>query len=105
MKFSFKVALLAAILATSACATEIPWDGGEMPSLQLGMSRSQVESAFGPPTREFVDPEGYRTWSYLREDGGEGSERAATELTVRFAGNRVYYFSHAKTTTTTVTTP
>lgn len=104
MKFSLKTSLLVAILATSACATEIPWDGGDMPSLQVGMSRSQVEAAFGPPTREFVDPEGYRTWSYVRMDGGEVSERAATELTVRFAGDRVYNFSHTKTTTT-VTSP
>jgi len=104
MRFPLKAALLALLLATSACATTVPWDGGSQPSLSVGMSQSQVEAAFGPPTRAFVDPEGYATWSYLRQDDGTGPTRAATELTVRFAGERVFSYSQSTSTTTTTTT-
>ncbi|QTC90061.1 hypothetical protein [Brevundimonas goettingensis] len=103
MRFSARALLLAAGLALSACATQIPWDSGET-ALQVGMSRSQVESGFGPPTRRFTDAEGYTVWAYDRSDAASGNTTASRELLVRFVGDRVMSYSHSSTTMTTATT-
>lgn len=105
MRFPTNAFLLAAILATSGCATEIPWDEGMTPSVQVGMSRNQVEAAFGSPTREFVDSEGYTALAFLREQTGTGAVRSATELIVRLSGDRVLSYSHSTSSTTTTVTP
>jgi hypothetical protein len=94
---------LAAILATAACATQIPWDYGET-ALQVGMTPVQVEAGFGAPTRRFTDAEGYSVWAYDRDDGASGDTTASRELLVRFAGGRVMSYSHSSTTITTTTT-
>jgi hypothetical protein len=105
MRFLSMPFFVVALLSTSGCATQIPWDAGTTQSVQVGMSRSQVESAFGTPTRVFVDPEGYTTLVFLREEGGAAVVRSATELVVRFYEDRVASYSHSATTTTVTPSP
>ena len=96
-----------ALLALSACATPIPWDDGETSSLQVGMSRGEVEAAFGRPTSVSTDADGFTVWRYLRPGENTPSASSGQELTVTFAGDRVMAHSHSSsiTTTTTTTTP
>ena len=104
MRFLSMAFLVVALLSASACATQIPWDAGTTQVVQVGMTRSQVESAFGTPTQVFVDPEGYTTLVFLR-DKGNAAARSATELVVRLYGDRVASYSHSVTTTTVTPNP
>ena len=104
MNLLFKPGLLAALLTLSACATEIPWDGGATPSLRVGMSRGEVEAAFGRPTSESPGADGFTTWRYLRAGESTSSASSGQELTVTFAGDRVVAHGHSSSTTTTTTT-
>lgn len=105
MRFLSMPVLVVALLSASGCATQIPWDAGTTQSVQVGMTRSQVESAFGTPTRVFVDPEGYTTLVFLREEGGAAAVRSATELVVRLYEDRVASYSHSRSATTITVTP
>jgi hypothetical protein len=104
MRFPFRAAILAALLATSACATTIPWDGGASASLRVGMSKAEVETGFGTPDRRSSDPDGSTVWAYDRAGPGSGASSSSTEVIVRFMGERVIGYSHSTSTTTTTTT-
>lgn len=105
MRFLSMAFLVVALLSASACATQIPWDAGTTQLVQVGMTRSQVESAFGTPTQVFVDPEGYTTLVFLRDEGNAAAARSATELVVRLYEDRVASYSHSVTTTTVTPNP
>lgn len=107
MSLPFKTSLLVALLALSACATEIPWDDGATSSLRVGMTRDEVEAAFGRPTYQSTESDGSTIWRYLRSNESTASASSSQELTVTFAGDRVVAHTHSasSTTTTTTTTP
>ena len=96
-------AFMAAALILSACATTIPWDGGYAP-VQPGMTKGQVEMAFGSPTRSFLDADGNTVWVYEKAGAPSDAVVSSTELIVRFAGDRVMNSSHSTSTTITTTT-
>lgn len=104
MSFPFRTGLMIALLALSACATPIPWDDGETSSLQVGMSRGEVEAAFGRPTSVYTDADGSTVWRYLRVDESTPTASSGRELTVTFANDRVMAHSQSTSTTTTTTT-
>ena len=103
MKSLLKAALLATLLAASACATAIPWDG-ETASLRVGMSQAQVQAAFGAPNRTSIDADGLSVWSYDRPGPSSATTSSGAELTVKFLGEFVTHYSHSTSTTTTTTT-
>lgn len=105
MRFLSIPFLVVALCSISGCATQIPWDADTTQPVRVGMNRSQIESAFGTPTREFVDPEGYTTLVFLREAGDAAVVRSATELVVRLYEDRVASYSHSRSATTTTVTP